>query len=187
MAVRLRRPGPDAVATLLERAAHDAFTYEPVGVSLGGPVPAGFRRQRWTTRLVGDEAFERAAAAIRRWEVQRGSGLTVVADGDFAIGTNVAITASLPIGYVDVTCRIVAVIDEADRFGFVYGTLPVHPEQGEEAFVVNRAADRSVTFSVEAVSRSAYRLGRLASFLPDLLQDQANQRYLRAIERAVAD
>jgi uncharacterized protein (UPF0548 family) len=186
MAVRLRRPDATTVARLLERSAHDALTYEPVGVSLGRSVPAGFRRHRWSTELHGDQAFERAAAAIRRWEVQRGSGLTVVADGDFVVGTNVVITAPLPVGCVDVACRIVAVIDEVDRFGFAYGTLPVHPEQGEEAFIVDRTAS-STTFSVEAVSRSAYRLGRLAPFVNDRLQNQAIQRYLQAIDRAVAD
>ncbi len=116
-----------------------------------------------------------------------GSGLAVVADGGFVAGTNVVITAPLPIGYIDVACRIVAVIDEEDRFGFAYGTLSVHPEQGEEAFLVSRSAPDAATFSVEAVSRSAYRLGRLAPFVTDRLQNQANNRYLRAMERAVAD
>ena len=119
--------------------------------------------------------------------MQRGSGLTVVTDGDFVVGTNVVITAPLPIGYVNVACRIVTVIDEPDRFGFAYGTLPVHPEQGEEAFIVTRASDSTTTFLVEAVSRTAYHLGRLVPFVSDFLQNQANQRYLRAIERAVAN
>jgi uncharacterized protein (UPF0548 family) len=170
----------------LARSAHQPLTYEPIGVSLGDRVPTGFRRGRWTTELVGPEAFERAAAAIRRWEMQRGSGLTVVADGDIVVGTNAVITAPLPVGYVDAVCRIVAVIDEPERFGFAYGTLPVHPEQGEEAFIVTRASG-TTTFSVEAVSRSSYRLGRLVTFPVDRLQDRANRGYLRAIERVVLD
>jgi uncharacterized protein (UPF0548 family) len=35
-------------------------------------------------------------------------------------------------------CRIVYVIDEPDRRGFAYGTLPGHPERGEEAFIISR-------------------------------------------------
>ena len=185
--MRLRRPGSDATADLVNGCAADHLTYEPAGISLGPTVPAGFRRRRWSVELHGAQAFERAVAAIRGWEVHRGSGLTVVADGGLAVGTNVVITAPLPIGYVDVACRIVAVIDEEDRFGFAYGTLSVHPEQGEEAFLVSRSAHVSATFSVEAISRSAYRLGRLAPFVTDRLQNQANNRYLRAMERAVAD
>jgi uncharacterized protein (UPF0548 family) len=187
VAIRLRRPSPDAIADLVNGCAADHLTYEPVGISLGTTVPAGFRRQRWSVELHGAQAFDRAVAAIRGWEVHRGSGLAVVADGSLAVGTNVIITAPLPIGCVDVVCRIVAVIDEADRFGFAYGTLSVHPEQGEEAFVVSRSLDGSVTFFVEAVSRSAFRLGRLVPFVTDQLQDQANNRYLRAMERAVAN
>ena len=40
-------------------------------------------------------------------------------------------------------------VEEANRFGFAYGTLSVHPEQGEESFVVSRDADGSVQFAVE--------------------------------------
>jgi uncharacterized protein (UPF0548 family) len=119
--------------------------------------------------------------------MQRGSGLSVVADGDIAVGTNVVMTVSLPVGYLEVACRVVVVIDEPDRAGFAYGTLPVHPEQGEESFVVTRSGAGRATFSVEAVSRSAYRLGRLVPFLVNRLQDRASRGYLRAIERAVTD
>jgi hypothetical protein len=64
--------------------------------------------------------------------------LSVVADDPLVVGTNVAMSAPLPVGFVDVTCRVVAVIDEANRYGFAYGTLPVHPETGEEAFMIVR-------------------------------------------------
>eukprot|EP00913_Durusdinium_trenchii_P005672 g5290.t1 len=44
-------------------------------------------------------------------------------------------------------CRIVEVVDEADRRGFAYGTLPAHGETGEECFLVERLADGSVAMS----------------------------------------
>ena len=89
-------------------------------------------------------------------------------------------------GYVDVTCRVVAVIDEPDRFGFAYGTLTVHPERGEEAFVVNREDD-SLRFDVTAVSAHANPLMRLAAPIADRLQASASARYLRAMERLTLD
>jgi uncharacterized protein (UPF0548 family) len=58
-------------------------------------------------------------------------------------------------------CRIVRVIDESDRVGFACGTLPGHPECGEEAFVVERRADGTF-FSITAFSRPADPLARLA-------------------------
>lgn len=42
---------------------------------------------------------------------------------------------------LNVPCRVVYLIDESDRQGFAYGTLPGHPESGEETFVVQRTDD----------------------------------------------
>ena len=38
-------------------------------------------------------------------------------------------------GFLQAPCRVVYVIDEPDIRGFAYGTLPGHPESGEERFV----------------------------------------------------
>ena len=76
--------------------------------------------------------------------MHRGAGLRVAADGPIAVGTNVAFSAPLPIGFVDGTCRIVLVVEEPNRYGFAYGTLSVHPERGEEAFIVSRQEDCGV-------------------------------------------
>ena len=132
----------------------------------------------------GAHAYEAGVAAIHEWAVHRGAGLAVLADGPIAVGTNVALAAPLPIGFIEITCRIVAVLDEPDQFGFAYGTLPVHPEKGEESFVVARGPDRSVEFTVRAVSRPAHPLARMAPPVADRLQDSAVKRYLVAMERA---
>ena len=42
----------------------------------------------------------------------------------------------LPLDDRIVPCRIVWVVDEPDAFGFGYGTLRGHPDEGEESFVV---------------------------------------------------
>ena len=106
-----------------ERSRSDALTYAPTGGSLDGSTPPGLKRRHWTTDLRGADAFDRAVVALRSWAVHRGAGLALAADGPIAVGTNVAFRAPLPIGYVDGTCRIVAVVDEPDRAGFAYGTL----------------------------------------------------------------
>ena len=52
------------------------------------------------------------------------------------------------------SCRIVYVIDEADRFGFAYGTLTEHVERGEERFTVEFHPDTSeVWYDIYAFSR----------------------------------
>ena len=117
--------------------------------------------------------------------MHRGAGLDIAADGPLVEGTNVAFSAPLPLGFVDGTCRIVAVIDEPKRFGFAYGTLEVHPERGEESFLVTRAESGVTRFDVEGVSRPTHPLARLIPPAADRLQDAAVRRYLTAMEKAV--
>ena len=186
MGVRLRQATSADLAILLERCRSDALTYEPAGCSLGSMTPSGLKRRHWTTTLSGPEAFERAAGAIRSWKVHKGAGLAIAADGPIAVGTNVAFGAPLPLGFIDGTCRIIAVVDEPDRFGFAYGTLSVHPERGEEAFLVVRGADGHVRFDIEGVSRPAQPIARLLPPVANRLQDTAVRHYLFAMERAVA-
>lgn len=67
-----------------------------------------------------------------------------------------------------------------DRAGFAYGTLPGHPESGEEAFVVSRAPD-GVRFTITAFSRPATWLARLGGPVTLLGQEYFTRRYLRAL------
>ena len=119
--------------------------------------------------------------------MHRGAGLRVAADGPIAVGTNVAFSAPLPIGFVDGTCRIVVVVDEPNRYGFAYGTLSVHPECGEEAFIVSRDGDGNVRLDIDGVSRPAAALARLVPLLGDQLQDRGVRRYLAAMRTLTRD
>jgi uncharacterized protein (UPF0548 family) len=181
--IRVRRPTDAQLAELLARCRDDSLTYAPVGGSLTDETPAGLHRHSWSVSLPRD-SFARAVDAIRSWAVHRGSGLSVAADGPIEVGRNVAFAAPLPLGFVDATCRIVAIVDEDDRAGFAYGTLSVHPERGEESFVIVRD-DEGVRFDVNAVSRPGDPLARALPFLTDRLQDAAVRRYLDAISRIV--
>ena len=187
MALRLRRPTSQDLDALLERCKSDRLSYAPVGISLDDDLAVpGLHRRRWMATLHAPSAFDHGIDAIRSWAIQRGAGLQVTTDGPIAVGTNVALSAPLPIGFVDLTCRIVAVIDEPDRYGFAYGTLSVHPERGEEAFFVTRIGDGSICFHVQAVSSPVHPLARLVPPVANHLQDRAARRYLSAMERAVA-
>jgi uncharacterized protein (UPF0548 family) len=180
-AIHLRRGGSDELAPLLAACGSQELTYEPVGGSLTSVEPPGLRRHHWQTHLDAPDAFQRAADALRSWAMHRGAGLLVLADGPIAIGADVAMRAPLPVGYIDVTCRIVEVVDEPSRYGFAYGTLPVHPERGEEAFVVTRDGG-ATRFDVHAISRPADPISRLLPFVTDRLQDRAVRRYLSSME-----
>ncbi len=112
--------------------------------------------------------------------------MAISADEPPSLGLIVAMAAPLPIGYVLAVCRVVVVIDEPDRFGFAYGTLPGHPEQGEESFIVTRRSDGAVTFDIVAVSRLRHVLARACPPVARRLQRAATGRYLEAMRLAAA-
>jgi uncharacterized protein (UPF0548 family) len=81
-------------------------------------------------------------------------------------------------------CRVVAVIDEEDRFGFAYGTLPGHPERGEELFAIEREEGGS-TFRINAFSRPDQVLVRLGGPVARRMQTRVTNRYLGALAHDV--
>ena len=86
-----------------------------------------------------------------------------------------------------VPCRVVWAVEEERRAGFAYGTLPGHPERGEEAFVVDLAPDGAVWFTVRAVSRPAAWYMQAAGPLGRLGQRIFARRYGSALERLAAE
>lgn len=191
MSIRIRRPDPTDLEPLVARSEHLDLTYAPVGVTFDptvqSTIPSVYHHDHWSTELpAGEATFDVASALIFDWGVQRGAGLVVCATGPPRVGEVVALSARLPVGWIDAVCRVVAVVDEPDRSGFVYGTLPEHPAQGEESFTVRRDADGTVRFEIDAVSRPRHPLARLAPPVARLLQRRAVDRYLRAMTAAVA-
>jgi uncharacterized protein (UPF0548 family) len=127
----------------------------------------------------GDHVWDRARTGLRDWAAHRGAGISIVPpDAPLEEGTTVAVL--MPAGPLKVvaSCRIVRVVDEPDRFGFAYGTLPAHPEAGEERFVVTRDPDTTVRFEVVAFSRAHDRLTKLGGPIPRALQRRTTSQYL---------
>jgi uncharacterized protein (UPF0548 family) len=148
--------------------------------------PAGYRQDRWSRSIgTGEHTYERATEALRSWRVHEGAGLVVAASGPPTVDSVVAMAAPLPIGWVEVVCRVVGVVDGPDRFGFTYGTLPVHPEQGEESFTVIRNPDGAIEFRIVAASRPRQVLARAVPPVARRLQRAATGRYLAAMQSFV--
>lgn len=145
--------------------------------------PAGFRHDSFS-RIVGSSPgdYERARLGIERWAAHRGSGVEVFpSDATVVEGaTVVVLTRQLGL-WVLGACRIESVIDEPERFGFVYTTLPDHPECGYESFVIS-VSDSEVTFDIEATSRPGIPLVRIAAPVTKVLQRRATNAYLTAME-----
>lgn len=183
--LRLTRPTSAELARVLAAQRGEDLAYPGVGATLGGRQPAGYRHDRYEAHLgCGEETWDRAAAALKEWGPQRGSGLTVVADNAIATGTNVVLVAPLPVGVAVAACRVVGLVEDRHAWGFAYGTLPTHPEEGEECFVVRRR-DGVVTFEITAFSRPRHPFARLAGPIARGLQVRATRRYLAAMQAAV--
>lgn len=143
-------------------------------------MPAGYRHVRAAKRIgYGRLRFEQAADAVLRYGMLRGAGLRVDATTDVArVGTDVLGR----LGPFVAPCRVVYVLDEPDRRGFAYGSLPGHAVRGEEMFAVRYdPADDSVHAEVAAFSRPATWWSRLGSPVLTLSQRVVTRRYLRAV------
>jgi uncharacterized protein (UPF0548 family) len=155
------------------------LTYAEVGAT-AGPLPAGYHHvQKSAVIGHGRRRFEGAAEAGMRWGMLRGAGLKVEATTEVAaVGSEVIVR----MGPVRAPCRVVYVVDEPNRRGFAYGTLPGHAESGEELFVVRyEPATDEVYADVTAFSRHATWWSRLASPVTSLAQRVITKRYLTAI------
>jgi len=179
----LRRPSDERLQQILEDQQARPFPYPSVGATATGEVPDGYHHDRFETNLAPDR-FDAAREALRAWAPQRGAGIRVY-PGD-PVAADQAFVLVLPLpgpGCAVAPGRVVYVIDEPDRFGFAYGTLPAHPAWGEEAFMVTRSGGR-VRFQVVAFSRPHDPLARLGGPLARAVQVRTIRSYLRSMEAA---
>lgn len=162
-------------------------TYSDIGATLAGTCPEGFHHDSYEAVLGhGPQAFERAVMGLKTWEAHRLPGMQVFPhDREIRAGATVIVTLGTPIAALAAPCRIIGVIDGQTRWGFAYGTLPGHPEQGEESFAVSMSADQTVRFEIEAFSRPGDPLVRLSGPIGRGIQRSGTGSYLRALKRFV--
>jgi uncharacterized protein (UPF0548 family) len=184
----LNRPSQDRLQTILAQSREASPTYTPVGATQTGGHPPGYRHDVYTTSVGrGEEAWDRAVLGLREWIAHTGAGAEVYpADTPLTEGESVLVLLRAGPFHVVAPCRIVYVIDEPDRFGFAYGTLPGHPEQGEECFVIQRGVTGDVRFDVTAFSRPVETLAKVGSPVARVIQRRVTNGYLEALRSYVA-
>ena len=172
------------VVNLLSRDETDVlttapFTYAEVGATRSDVLPSGSKHlERWRNLLPSE--FESAAARLMTWRIHEAAGLRVSASSQ-RVETDAVVEMFLGPRWARIRaiCRVVYVIDEPDRVGFAYGTLPGHAESGEESFVLDRRDGQSC-FTVRAFSKPASLLSRMGGPLTGRAQLLMADRYLRA-------
>jgi uncharacterized protein (UPF0548 family) len=170
----------------LGRLATAPFTYPEVGATRDGELPPGYAHGGRTAVVGhGAAAFERAVAAVFDWRMQRSVGLRVRASGPpTQPGTVVVLTAGFRRFGYDIPCRVVWARTDGDAQGFAYGSLPGHPESGEESFQVTLEPGGDVVFTTRVFSRLASPAARLGGPVSRAVQAAALDRYVTGVARA---
>ena len=184
------RLGPSSEAELdriVASARGASPTYDHVGSTLDPT--------RWSAPCVrarrldvgrGSRAFAAGREALRSWVAQAGIGATIYPAGQpvEAGATLLVVLGGGPV-HVIAPNRIVGVLDEPRRFGFAYGSLPGHPERGEESFVVEHLDDGTVRVTIRVQAGPGTRAAQAVAPVVSRLQSAAIDRYLRAIAEHV--
>lgn len=168
-----RTPGNEGRARAYDQVV-DQFTYTEVGATRpGGQLPDGYNHLRRRMRVgTGRAAFEAAGAAVVQWRMFEGMRVRPQADGPRAEpGTRVTIHLGVGRFSLRGRCEVVWTVDEPDRRGFAYGTLPGHPERGEESFLVERDEQDRVWLTIVAFSVGGTWYTRLAGPFVPLFQN----------------
>lgn len=184
---RLRRPDAKWLAQLRENCRDLPFNYADVGCA-NGPAPPGYVLDNYRLRLGdGGDVFDQAIDAMRAWRMlYLGWVEPCWPDAPIKEGALVGTIARVLGLWAVNVCRVVSVVEEESRFGLAYGTLPGHVEQGEERFLVERLADGSVWFEVQAASRPGQWLTRLGYPMVRRMQRRFGRDSLRAMAEAVS-
>jgi uncharacterized protein (UPF0548 family) len=164
----------------LDELADLPFTYPDVGATAAQSLPAGYGHLSIAAQIgSGRRRFEEAADAVMRWGMQRGAGVKVQPSSEvIAVSTVVLVR----IAFLHAPCRVVYVIDEPDVRGFAYGTLPGHPESGEERFAVRYDPNTSAVHAeVTAFSRPAIWWSKAGGPFVPMAQRIIAKRYLRGV------
>ncbi len=176
----LSKPSESRIRSILIDQRAKDFSYTEVGATRG-ELPSGYAVLRGRIHLgQGSATFDRAVQALRQWKMFDLPGIRLCwPDRPIQPGETVGVTIK-HFGFWSLNfCKIVYVIDEdgpMKRFGFAYGTLCEHAEQGEERFTVewNRINDQ-VSFDILSFSRP----GNLAVEAAYPLARRIQKRFLR--------
>ena len=188
-------------------APDHGLNYAAVGVTARIDVvsfpPSGFKSAEYRHRIgSGARRFDVAGRALMTWGAlrsagyrvddvraeaaaasPRGSGPLYLEDGTPWItpGMTAMIAATLPVVSTG-RVKVLTVIDEPGRIGFVYGSMTGHSEVAERFLVVEHDADDAVWVTLRSLWEAPVsRLGRLARNTADVQQRRIDERIVKAL------
>ena len=183
-----RRPTRDVIDRFLRESQHLPLSYAPLEIARS---PTNNRDLDESTVVIGhgQAAFERARAALLDWQqFNIGWIETFPRRAPVSAGTTVAVLIR-HLGFWSLNgCRIRYCIGgsaDVARFGFAYGTLTNHAENGEERFeVFIDPRTENVVYRILATSWPQVRLARLGRPIVRALQRRFQDHSAAAMTRA---
>jgi uncharacterized protein (UPF0548 family) len=185
--LRLGHLSEAGMAALHDEQSRRAVTYKPIGIASSNCNLTGYRRDRAELSLgAGTAIFNIAFDSLVNWRAHTGAGFTIFpASIPVREGDTVVLHRSFPFGYLTLCCRVLYMIDEVDRRGFAYGTLPMHLERGEQVFIIERDANGANRFVIESLSRPAHSITRVLYPITRLIQKRVAKAYLLALTSSI--
>jgi uncharacterized protein (UPF0548 family) len=185
------KPSDAKIRRFLEGQRALPFTYTEVGASRGS-APPGYPINHYRRKIgTGEDAYRRAVEALRGWKMYDLAWTRLCwPEAPIAPGSSVVVVAgSLGLWSLN-ACRIIYTIDEHgafSRYGFAFGTLPGHVEQGEERFTVEwRRDDDSVWYELFTFARARHPLAKLGYPVTRLVQKWFARASAEAMQRATS-
>ena len=186
--VLFTRPNKPTIQRFIESQSSLNVNYSGIGSTQGTP-PPGYVVDHTRAKLGEGEAdFQTAQAALRNWtHFQLGWVEPCWPDTPIEPNQTVAILARVFGVWSLNACRIIYLVQEEQKFGFAYGTLPDHVESGEERFTVEwNPDDDSVCYDIVAFSRPNHFLTRIAYPVTRRLQKRFARDSVVAMKRSVS-
>ncbi|XAS68711.1 DUF1990 domain-containing protein [Micrococcaceae bacterium Sec5.7] len=176
-----------------QRMARGELNYPGIGSTEHGPPPEGY--ELFTERVSlghGMATYRRVAQGLLTWQLQKSSGLRVRTD-NASVVTGARVVSGFGVGpfRINAPCEVVWIRqpvpgDGPQSAGFGYGTLPGHPERGEEAFEVAVDAEGRVFFKVTSFSRHSNWFYRAGGALAKRAQRFITSRYIESAHELAA-
>ena len=187
----LRRPSADVVQQFIASQSSLPFSYADVGAT-AVLAPAGYRIDHNRTKLgAGGETYDRAVSALKHWQQFNIGWVRIVPpETPLELRAVVAVEARVLGLWSLNAARVIYTFDDDPRdatvkFGFAYGTLPDHVEEGEERFTVEWLEDDSVWYDIYAFSRPRHVMARLGLPFCRMLQKRFARDSMAAMRNAV--
>ncbi len=168
------------------------FSYQDVGATKDHNAPENYPINHYRKELgSGRQTFKDAVKAIRQWQMYALDWTKMYPSNAPIREGEVVASLINHLGFWSLNpCRIIYLIDEEsekfNRFGFGFGTLPEHSEQGEEQFVVEWDKTNDIVwYEIYAFARAENWMAKFGFLYVQYLQKCFAADSYRAMLKAV--